>query len=73
MTIVQDSYTGDKTATEIEVTVDNRCLEVDPYHQLENLEMHQGLPGEIKIDVLVVDNLDIWLFGYLPEFLDYMV
>ena len=30
------------------MTVDNRGSEVNPDHQLEDLELHQGLQAEIK-------------------------
>ena len=47
--IVQEGYI--KTVTDIEVTADNRSLDVYPDQQLEGLELHQGFPVEIKINV----------------------
>ena len=61
VTIIEEdhTHTEDKTAIEMKVTVDSRDLEVNPELQLEDLELHQGLPAEIKIDFSVADSLVI--------------
>ena len=41
--IIQEGHTEEKTIIETEVTVDSRGLEVNPDHQLEDLELNQGL------------------------------
>ena len=42
-TVVQDGYTEYKTTIEIEVTIDNKVLEVNPDNQLEVPDLHHGL------------------------------
>ena len=56
VSIIQEGHTEDMIIIWIEVTVDSRSLEFKPDHQPEDLELHQGLPAEIKIDVSVADN-----------------
>ena len=61
VTIVQEGHTQDYTTREIEVTVDKRGSEVNSDHQLEDLELHQGYPTEIK---KVFQLQTIWSFCY---------
>ena len=49
VTVLQEGHREDKTIIEIKVTADNRGLEVNPDHLLEDLGLHQGLQAEIKI------------------------
>ena len=41
------------------MAVDNKGLEVNLNHQLEDLALHQGLPVETKTNVSAADNLVI--------------
>ena len=59
VTIIKDVHKEGKTIIEIVMTVDSKGLEVNPYHQVEYLELHQGLPVEIRTDVSVADTLII--------------
>ena len=51
VTITQECHIDDRIITEMEVTLYNKGSEVNPDHQLEDLELHQGLPVEIYTDV----------------------
>ena len=57
VTVTHEGHTNVKSI--IEVTADNNCTGINLYHQLENLELHQCLLAEIKIDVSVADSLVI--------------
>ena len=41
--IIQEGPTEGKTFIEMEVTIDSRSLDINPYYQLKDLELHQGL------------------------------
>ena len=58
-TVTKQGHTEDKTIIEKEVTVDNKGSEVNPGHQLEGIELHQGLPIDIKTYLSVADSLVI--------------
>ena len=59
VTIIQEGHTEENTIIKIDMIVDNKGLEVNPHHQLEDLQLYQDLPVEIKADVSVVENLVI--------------
>ena len=46
-----------KDKIDIERTVVNQGLEVNPDYQLKGLELNQSIPAKIKIGVSVVDSL----------------
>ena len=59
VTITQDGHTEDSKIIDIEVTGDNKGIEGSLDHQLEDLDLHEGVPKEMT-DVSVVDNLNIF-------------
>ena len=58
--ITQEDHAENKAWIEIKITIDSKGLEVYPDHNLKDLELHQGLPVEIKIDVSVAEP--VWSF-----------
>ena len=57
--IIPDGYTEGRTNIEMEVIADTEGGEVNPLYQLEDLELHQGLPVTRMAEVSAVDNLVI--------------
>ena len=49
-TIIQEGHMEDKIVIQIELTANDKGSEVNLDNQLEELELHQGIPADKKTD-----------------------